>query len=33
MGEKATQVRGMVDAPGGWTAILESFKKCAANGG
>ena len=30
MGDKAAQVRGMVDAPGGWTAILESFKKCAA---
>jgi hypothetical protein len=27
MGDKAAQVRGMVDAPGGWTAILESFKK------
>jgi uncharacterized protein YndB with AHSA1/START domain len=29
MGDKAAQVRGMVDAPGGWTAILESFKKSA----
>jgi hypothetical protein len=27
MGDKATQIRSMVDAPGGWTAILESFKK------
>ncbi len=31
MGDKAEQVRGMVDAPGGWSAILESFKKFAAN--
>jgi uncharacterized protein YndB with AHSA1/START domain len=30
MGDKAAQVRGMVDAPGGWTAILESFKKSTA---
>ena len=30
MGDKAEQMRGMVDSPGGWTAILESFKKCAA---
>jgi uncharacterized protein YndB with AHSA1/START domain len=30
MGDKAAQIRGMVDAPGGWTAVLESFKKCAA---
>ena len=30
MGDKAAQVRGMVDAPGGWTAVLESYKKCAA---
>jgi uncharacterized protein YndB with AHSA1/START domain len=30
MGERSAQVRGMVDAPGGWTAILESFKNCAA---
>jgi uncharacterized protein YndB with AHSA1/START domain len=29
MGDAAAQVRSMVDAPGGWTAILESFKKCA----
>lgn len=27
MGETAEQIRGMVDAPGGWTAILESFRK------
>jgi uncharacterized protein YndB with AHSA1/START domain len=30
MGDTAAQVRGMVDAPGGWTAILECFKQCAA---
>jgi len=30
MGDKAAQVHGMVDAPGGWMAILESFKKSAA---
>ena len=30
MGERAAQIRGMVDAPGGWTAVLESFKNCAA---
>jgi len=29
MGEKGAQVRTMVDAPGGWTAVLESFKQCA----
>jgi hypothetical protein len=29
MGERAVQVRSMVDAPAGWTAILESFKQCA----
>src|SRR6266478_7514129 len=29
MGAGAAQVRSMVDAPGGWTAVLESFKKCA----
>jgi uncharacterized protein YndB with AHSA1/START domain len=29
MGERGAQVRSMVDAPGGWTAILESFKQCA----
>jgi uncharacterized protein YndB with AHSA1/START domain len=28
MGEKGAQVRSMVDAPGGWTAVLESFKQC-----
>lgn len=27
MGETAEQIRGMVDAPGGWSAILESFRK------
>ena len=31
MGETAEQIRGMVDAPGGWSAILESFRKSAAN--
>jgi uncharacterized protein YndB with AHSA1/START domain len=30
MGERAAQIRGMVDGAGGWTAILEHFKKCAA---
>jgi uncharacterized protein YndB with AHSA1/START domain len=30
MGDKAAQVRGMVDAPGGWTALLEAFRNCAA---
>lgn len=29
MGESGAQVRSMVDAPAGWTAILESFKQCA----
>jgi uncharacterized protein YndB with AHSA1/START domain len=29
MGERSAQVRSMVDAPAGWTAILESFKQCA----
>ena len=29
MGERGAQVRSMVDAPGGWTAVLESFKQCA----
>jgi uncharacterized protein YndB with AHSA1/START domain len=29
MGERAAQVRSLVDAPSGWTAILESFKQCA----
>ncbi len=31
MGEKAEAVRASVDAPGGWGAILESFKQAAAN--
>ena len=31
MGERAAEVRSMVDAPGGWTGILESFKR-SANG-
>ena len=31
MGETAGQIRGMVDAPGGWTAILECFRKSVAN--
>jgi uncharacterized protein YndB with AHSA1/START domain len=30
MGEQAAQIRTMVDAPGGWTAVMESFKTCAA---
>jgi uncharacterized protein YndB with AHSA1/START domain len=30
MGERAAQMRGMVDAPGGWSAILESFRESAA---
>jgi uncharacterized protein YndB with AHSA1/START domain len=29
MGDKAALVRTMIDAPGGWTAVLELFKKCA----
>jgi Activator of Hsp90 ATPase homolog 1-like protein len=29
MGERGAQVRSMVDSPGGWTAVLESFKQCA----
>ena len=29
MGEGGAQVRSMVDSPGGWTAVLESFKQCA----
>jgi uncharacterized protein YndB with AHSA1/START domain len=29
MGERAAEVRSLVDAPRGWTAILESFKQCA----
>ena len=29
MGERGAQVRSIVDAPGGWTAILESFRQCA----
>jgi uncharacterized protein YndB with AHSA1/START domain len=29
MGERGAQVRSMVDAPGGWTKVLESFKQCA----
>jgi uncharacterized protein YndB with AHSA1/START domain len=33
MGEKAAHVRGLVDGPGGWTGILEFFKKCAVEGG
>jgi uncharacterized protein YndB with AHSA1/START domain len=28
MGERGAQIRSMVDAPGGWTAVLESFKQC-----
>lgn len=26
IGERATQMRGLVDAPGGWTAILEAYR-------
>ena len=29
MGGKAAEVRNAVDSPGGWGAILESFKNCA----
>jgi len=29
MGGKAAEVRNAVDSPGGWGAILESFKICA----
>jgi Activator of Hsp90 ATPase homolog 1-like protein len=29
MGERAAQVRTMIDSPGGWSAILECFLKCA----
>jgi uncharacterized protein YndB with AHSA1/START domain len=28
MGSKAPQVRVQIDAPGGWGALLEAFKKC-----
>jgi uncharacterized protein YndB with AHSA1/START domain len=28
MGDLAERVRSMVDAPGGWSAILEAFKTC-----
>jgi hypothetical protein len=31
MGEKAAQARNAVDAPQGWSTILESFKQCAEN--
>ena len=31
MGERAAQVRGMVDAPGGWTAILDAFSRVVSN--
>ena len=31
MGETAEQIRGMVDAPGGWTAILENYRNSVAN--
>jgi uncharacterized protein YndB with AHSA1/START domain len=33
MGERSAEVRTMVDAPAGWTAILESFKQLADGGG
>ena len=29
MGEKAETARASVDSPGGWSAILESFKAVA----
>ncbi len=29
MADAAERVRSMVDAPGGWSAILEAFKMCA----
>jgi uncharacterized protein YndB with AHSA1/START domain len=29
MGDRAAQVRTQVDSPGGWSAIIGSFKKCA----
>jgi hypothetical protein len=29
MGERGAEVRSMVDAPRGWTAILDAFKQCA----
>jgi uncharacterized protein YndB with AHSA1/START domain len=32
MGDKAAQVRGSVDSPGGWSAIIESFKHFADTG-
>jgi uncharacterized protein YndB with AHSA1/START domain len=31
MGETAAQVRSMVDAPRGWTAILECYRESATN--
>jgi hypothetical protein len=31
MGGKAADARNAVDSPGGWGAILESFKICAEN--
>jgi uncharacterized protein YndB with AHSA1/START domain len=31
MGEMAMAVRNAVDSPGGWGAIMESFKQCAEN--
>lgn len=31
MGDTAAQIRGMVDSPGGWTAILEAFKQHATS--
>jgi hypothetical protein len=29
MGNQASAMRGRIDSPGGWGAILESFNKCA----
>jgi uncharacterized protein YndB with AHSA1/START domain len=29
LGERAAQLRTMVDSPGGWGAIMASFKRCA----
>jgi uncharacterized protein YndB with AHSA1/START domain len=31
MGDRSAQVRTMIDAPGGWGALLEAFKKSAEN--
>jgi len=31
MGAKAADARNAVDSPGGWGAILESFRICTEN--